>query len=665
MAEYKYVVYDIETLINLSTFCFLECQSGQSKQFIIHESVNDLRPLVRFLRASKNANYAFVGFNNVFFDGQIIHWIISRYNELCTLSGEQVAEAIYRKAQALIDLPENERFGVLVPEKELYIRQIDLYKQKHYDGKAKRTSLKWLEFTMRMKSIEEMPIPHDEPVSVQQIEEVLSYNWNDVKATHEFFELNRFETDLRIKLSEQFGIDLLNASEPRMAREILASLLAQDMGISVKALKEKRTFRKEIHLGKCIVSIVQFKDEMFKQLVAGIRATTINASNTKGVFEHKLFYKGIEIDYGVGGVHGAVPAGVYYSNDDYVIKTVDVKSFYPNMIINYGFAPAHLGDTFAKRYRWFFEERGNYAKKDPINYIYKIILNATYGMSNDINSFLYDPLTTMKTTISGQLLLSMLAEAVGTIDDSQLLMLNTDGLEIRIPRNAEAQFQQMCAFWETQTGLQLEHDEYSKMIIGDVNNYIAVFTERAAKSEGDWNSLKQSNPDYVFIRKDAGGETIYLYSPVKAKGRFEIKLDYHKNPSALIVPKAIYSYFVKGLSVEDVIESCGSLYDFCYGVKKKSDFQLNLHYVSQGTYIKEKQPKVCRFYVSTDGGKLVKDFDDGRVVNVNASACVTPANYIDDDKLIPDNLNCKFYIDEAYKEIRVIEVPINNQLKLF
>ena len=44
-----------------------------------------------------------------------------------------------------------------------------------------------------------------------------------------------------------------------------------------------------------------------------------------------------------------------------------------------------------------------FLKSNPKNYVYKIILNSTYGLSNDQNSFLYDPQLTMRITINGQL----------------------------------------------------------------------------------------------------------------------------------------------------------------------------------------------------------------------------------------------------------------------
>jgi hypothetical protein len=656
----KYTIYDIETLINLSTFCFKDFATQKKKEFVIHESRNDFLELVRFLSALVKNKYYLVGFNSIDFDGQVINFILSHWEQMKDMPGDMISNLIYTKAQEVINTPEKERFSMLIPERNQYIMPIDLYKQKHYDGKAKRTSLKWLEFTMNLDNIEEMPVEHDQPVSKDGIQDVLSYNWNDVEATYEFFKRNKYETDLRLKLCEQFGLPLLNASEPRIAREVLAKLLAQDMGVDVRTLKERKTFRKEIHLGKCIIPIVKFEEQCFKDLVTKLKKTTINALNTKGCFEHSIKYKGIDIEYGVGGVHGTRKSGVFTSGEDYIIKTVDVTSFYPMMIINYGFAPAHLGKTFADRYLWFFNERKKYGKKDPLNYVYKIILNSTYGLSNDVNSFLYDTLTTMKTTINGQLLLTMLAESLSAIPDSMLIMMNTDGLEIKIPRKHEELFALKCKEWEDLTKLQLEGDKYEKMIIGDVNNYISVFTEREAKSKEDWLKLQKDEPYYIF-REDSDR---YFYSPVKMKGRFELKLDYHKNPSGLIIPKAVYNYFVKGIPVEKSVVDCDNIFDFCYGVKKKYDFKLVLHSVEKGEHKKVRQQKVTRYYVSTDGGKLVKEYDDGRIVSVNASALVTICNRISNHQ-IPLNLDRQYYIDEAYKELENIEGVKTNQLNLF
>lgn len=49
------------------------------------------------------------------------------------------------------------------------------------------------------------------------------------------------------------------------------------------------------------------------------------------------------------------------------------------------------------------------------------------------------------------------------------LIQNTDGLEMMIPRQYKERYLEICAEWEKTTNLQLEHDEYKKIILADVN----------------------------------------------------------------------------------------------------------------------------------------------------------------------------------------------------
>ena len=97
-----------------------------------------------------------------------------------------------------------------------------------------------------------------------------------------------------------------------------------------------------------------------------------------------------------------------------------------------------------------------------MNYVYKIILNSTYGLSNDKNSFLYDPQFTMFITINGQLTLMMLYEMImEAIPEAIPLMQNTDGVETVIPRSKKDLYLEVCKQWEKITNLVLEHGTYS------------------------------------------------------------------------------------------------------------------------------------------------------------------------------------------------------------
>ena len=68
--------------------------------------------------------------------------------------------------------------------------------------------------------------------------------------------------------------------------------------------------------------------------------------------------KNVKTDFGLGGVHGAREKGVYESDDDMVIISSDVTSFYPNLAIRNKFSPGHFPkEEFCDQYEWFFNER--------------------------------------------------------------------------------------------------------------------------------------------------------------------------------------------------------------------------------------------------------------------------------------------------------------------
>ena len=68
-------------------------------------------------------------------------------------------------------------------------------------------------------------------------------------------------------------------------------------------------------------------------------------------------YKGIEYDFGEGGIHASWENKIFESDDNYVIKDIDVTSFYPNLAIVNNFSPEHLGGAFSKIYKNIFEQR--------------------------------------------------------------------------------------------------------------------------------------------------------------------------------------------------------------------------------------------------------------------------------------------------------------------
>ena len=649
----KFIIYDVETLRNLFTVCFYEFQTEAKKEFVLYDDTKQLDELYKFLLRVKRHEYIMVGFNSLSFDAQIIEFILDNYKNWKGHSLQDVVSEIYEKAQRLVSLPDEERFSYLVPEWNLSIPQIDLFKQKHYDGAAKQgTSLKWIQFTMRYHTVEEMPIDHTELVSKEEIPLVLSYNWNDVLSTAAFFKKIKFETDLRSDLSQKYNLSLLNASEPRLAKMIFGKFLCEDMNITMKELRDMRTYRKKIKLKDVIFPYVSFQTPELQDVMKTIEDVTIDVGE-KGSFKHHFEYGGIETDIGLGGIHACCSPGVYEAREDLIIEDIDVVSFYPNLGIENDIKPKHLGSSFSKIYKNIFEQRKKIPKSDPTNYVYKIILNSTYGLSKEINSYLYDPFFTYSITINGQLSLLMLVELlVKRIPDLKIYQENTDGVTIGYNPKYRSVVSDVCSEWKSITKLELEHAFYKKMIIRDVNNYIAV------KEGFDWNEYQG------YVREGKRKK----YEKVKHKGTFELELDYHKNPSFLVVPMAFEAHFLGGLDYREFIKNHSNIYDFLGAVKRKRNFDLNLYSVRDGVSQAESQQKVTRFYIATDGGMLIKDFKDerkARKIAVIAGWKVAILNNVTQENALNyENIDYGYYFKETEKLINSVEKNIN-QLTMF
>ncbi len=264
---------------------------------------------------------------------------------------------------------------------------------------------------------------------------------------------------------------------------------------------------------------------------------------------------------------------------------------------------------------------------------YKLSANSVYGKSNDENSFLYDPQYTIKTTLNGQLMLSMLAEyLVDSIDDLTMLQINTDGLTVKIKKEDLPKYYNVCKKWEELTKLTLEYVEYSKMVIRDVNNYLAVSTK----------------------------------GKVKYKGAFEIDKELHKDNSFRVITIALSDYFIKGIPVEETIKNHTNIYDFCGRQKFKLDSYGETHSIKKvnGSFITniQKQQKNVRYYVSNGGETFIKRYNKGTSELIHVGYTVNIFNNYVEKEFKDYNINYSFYIKECYKIIDEID---SKQLSLF
>ena len=612
---------DFETLSNCFIAVFQHHIEDTTKVFVVHETQNDIEELIEFLQTNIKNNEWHISYNGLAFDAQITTMILKKKKELVTLTAEEVATLVYVKAQDCITRSNDGAFQEF-SEKDIPIRQVDVFKLNHWDNPAKSSSLKWIQYSMDWNNIQEMPLHHSTVITAQQIPMIIDYCKNDVGSTKRIMELSKDQINLRANLTAEYGISLYSASEPRISKELFLLFLSKKTGISKYDLKQYRTQRNLINIKDILVPYLKFNTPVFQDLLDNFKMVTINAANTKGGFKYSMQYKGVKTDFGLGGVHGARKSGIYKAGNGMIIMSSDVTSFYPNLAIRNGWAPAHLpAKEFCEQYEWFFDERKVIPKSDPRNYVYKIILNSTFGLSIDKNSFLYDPQFGMQITINGQLTLMMLYEMLAEgIPDCVPLMQNTDGIEMMIPEKYKDKYLAICAEWEQITNLQLEHDEYSRLILADVNNYIAVNT--AGK--------------------------------YKCKGRFEFEnLALHKNKSFLVIPKALFNYFVKDIPPEKSLMENKNILDYCAGVKIKGNWEFQRRCLKKGILTTDTLQKTIRYYISEKGCKIMKvNKYDKREIQLDSGKWMQEdMSKFQEKPWSHYFINERYYLDKIYKEI--------------
>jgi hypothetical protein len=230
----------------------------------------------------------------------------------------------------------------------------------------------------------------------------------------------------------------------------------------------------------------------------------------------------------------------------------------------------------------------------------------------------------MDITINGQLLLTMLAEKlVDNIPNLTMLQVNTDGVTVKIKKEYYDKLINICNSWEKLTNLELEYAEYSKMVIRDVNNYIAEYTN---------------------------GDT-------KCKGSFEIERDWHKDQSMKIVRKSVFNYFIKNIPIDETIEK-GDAWDFIKAFSVTKGWTAEEHTV-KGV---NKLQKTNRYLISKNGNGFYKHHEDNRLHAIEAGYGVIILNDINNPNKYSDCINRQYYIKECWKIINAVE---NKQLTLF
>ena len=167
-----------------------------------------------------------------------------------------------------------------------------------------------------------------------------------------------------------------------MGYELLLNLYSRESGIDKFTLKQMKTPRDVIHLKDCIPSWCKIESKEFMKFLDFVKKTNVITSSKNDV-NFSITTHNYKFDFGLGGSHGCCEAGIYESNDDWIILDCDIGSLYPSIAKSLGLYPQHLGPKFNEIYSKFIDQRlaeKHKPKNERDNVLiegFKLILNGT------------------------------------------------------------------------------------------------------------------------------------------------------------------------------------------------------------------------------------------------------------------------------------------------
>jgi hypothetical protein len=308
-------VYDIECLAGMFLYCGFNPTSETWVEYEISEYRNDLFGVVKHLQ-SLRGKYL-ISYNGLSYDAQILQYIIDNHQRWIDYDGIRIVRIIKKFSNKVID---DGNYDLFPPfrEEELEGTNIDLLKIHHFDNENKRTSLKWLEFSMDFYNVEEMPYPHTQEVfTPAEIQEIKDYCRNDVEATYEFWKYtigeveheeyrgkNKVQDRLDLIEEMKFPVKALSWSDVKLGDEINKKGYCDLTGITAKQLydlKKNRKPTRKFTYGDCIPEYVKFRTQAFQNFCERMKKVKVNLM-------HKEEYPfvipgGIYLTIAKGGIH--------------------------------------------------------------------------------------------------------------------------------------------------------------------------------------------------------------------------------------------------------------------------------------------------------------------------------------------------------------------------
>lgn len=508
-------------------------------------------------------------------------------------------------------------------------------------------SLKLYAGRLHAERMQDLPFPENHILTQEDAEVVRPYCCNDLANTELLFNELAPELKLRAEMSEEYGVDLRSKSDAQIAEAVINSELLMILGYYPK----KPTLAANTILSYTVPDFICYQTEQLREMLEVVKNARFHLDGMGSPImppeleKLKVTLGSSTYKLGMGGVHSTEKKTAHYATDDIILADNDVARFYPSIILNLELFPPHLGEAFLKVYKLIIDKRDNakaqaalckdkikklakdestieerrrlneeFKKWKSIDATIKIVINGSFGKLGSKFSTLYAPQLMLQVTITGQLSLLMLIEAV-ELAGIEVISGNTDGFVSKYPKARHQEVRDIIAAWEAHTNFVTEETLYKAVYSRDVNNYVAI------KESGD--------PDARFLDDRLG---------VKTKGTYcergsALNSILSKNPETLVCSDAVIKFLAENVPVEKTIKECRDFRRFVSVKNVRGGGEKNGQYL--GKVVRWYYPKNEAGYIAYVGsGNKVAKTDGARPV-------------MDLPEEFPTDIDYEWYIEEA------------------